>query len=69
MEQRLNVFQRFPAGKDFEFGQRNGDFGLVVCVGEFLRVFLMEASGKLCIGVDLQWKCLVDGEDLKFRLS
>jgi hypothetical protein len=37
----LDVFEWFPAGEELKFGERNGDFGLVVGVAVFLWVFLV----------------------------
>lgn len=69
LEKRLDVIDGFPTGEDLELGERNGDFGFVVCVGELLGILLMEAGGKIFIRVDLEGKCFLDGEDLKVILD
>lgn len=37
----MNVFEWFPAGEELEFGEGDGNFGLVISIAVFLWVFLV----------------------------
>jgi hypothetical protein len=60
----LDVFEWFPAGEELEFGEGDGDFGLVVGVAVFLWVLLVQSFGEFEVWVDLQGECFGEGEDL-----
>ena len=50
----MDLREWFPADEDFEFGERDGDFGFVVCVAEFGGLFFVEAGGEVFVRVDLE---------------
>ena len=59
-EEGLDIVRGFPAGEDFEGTEGDGDFGLVVVVGELLWVLCMESFGKVFVWVDLEGQCFCD---------
>jgi len=63
-EEILNLGKRFPADKDFEFGEGDGYLRFVVCVAEFLWVFLVKFGGEFLIRVDLEGECFGNGQNL-----
>lgn len=66
LEERLDLGEGPEAGEELEGGQGDGDFGLVVGVGEVVRVLGVERCGEVLVlvGVDLQRQGLGDGQDL-----
>ncbi len=66
LEESLNISQGFPASENFEFGESDGYLWLVVCVGELIRLLLMEAGREVLVGMYLKRKCFLDGKDLKW---
>jgi hypothetical protein len=64
-EELLDLRERFPPNENFKFAQSNGDLGLVVCVSEFLRIFLVNFGGQFFVRVDLEGKCFRNGENLR----
>lgn len=57
-EEGLDIVRGFPAGEDFEGTEGDGDFGLVVVVGELLRILRMQSFGEVFVWVDLKGQCL-----------
>lgn len=64
-EEGLDSVEGFPASEELEFGERDCDLRLVVCVAEFLGVFLVQFGGQREIGVDLEGEGFAEGEDLE----
>lgn len=62
--QLLNILERFPAGEELEFRQRDGDLGFVVVVSKFLGVDFVQFFGELFVWVDLEGEGFGEGEDL-----
>lgn len=50
----MYIKEWFEADEDFEFGERDGDFGFVILVAEFGGFFLVEARCEVFVGVDLE---------------
>ncbi len=57
-EEGLDFVGGFPAGEYFEGTEGDGDFGLVVVVGELLGVLRVESLGEVFVWVDLKGQCL-----------
>lgn len=62
------MVEGFPAGEELEFGECDGDLGLVVCVAEFLGVFFVQFGGEREVGVNLEGERFAEGENLVYTL-
>lgn len=68
-EKRLDLGKGLEAGKDLEFGEGNGDFGLVIWIRELIRVFFVQLGCELFVWVELERESLCYGEDLERVVS
>lgn len=68
-EEWLDSGERLEACKDFEFREGNGNFGLMVWVGELRWVLLVKFGGEIFVGVELKGKGFVYRQDLGKNIS
>lgn len=71
-EEVFNLVEGLEADEEFEVGEGNGDFRLVVRVRVFVWLGFMEFLGEFFVGVDLEGEGFLEGEDLhscKYAIS